>query len=75
MAINEVETLLTSLNLDKYLDSINSNKIDGKKLCNCVSENHLCELLQAESTEISALFDFIEKYQEKGVPLHVLQGI
>ena len=72
LTLDEVECLFSRLKLNRYLDAVVMNEIDGECLYNCDSVESLVQLgIQAEAKAM-ILLEKIKKFKNKGVPLDLL---
>jgi len=66
---SEVQHLLESLNLNKYIEVFKQNEVDGRTLQNCRSKDDLKELGITMTAKARVLFNEIEKLRSLGLPL------
>ena len=67
--MSEVQHLLESLNLNKYIDIFKQNEVDGRTLQNCHSEEDLKQLGITMTAKARVLLNEIEKLRSLGLPV------
>ncbi len=65
----EVQHLLESLKLRKYIEIFKQNEIDGHTLDNCRSEEDVKEIGITMTAKANVLFNEIEKLRSVGLPV------
>jgi len=66
--MSEVQYLLESLNLNKYIEVFKQNEVFGRALQNCRSEEDVKELGITMTAKARVLFHEIEKQRGVGLP-------
>mmetsp|Transcript_1800 Transcript_1800/g.1812 ORF Transcript_1800/g.1812 Transcript_1800/m.1812 type:complete len:693 (-) Transcript_1800:2-2080(-) len=69
LTINEVSTLLNSLNLGKFVDALKENEVDGQTLAMCKNEEEIVEIGVSIQLKARVLYAKIQSYKIEGVPL------
>ena len=64
----EVQHLLESLNLNKYIEVFKQNEVDGRTLQNCRSEDDVKQLGITMTAKARVLLNEIEKRRGVGLP-------
>jgi hypothetical protein len=67
--VSEVQYLLESLNLNKYIEEFKQNEVDGRTLQNCRYEEDVKQLGISMTAKARVLLNEIEKRRSLGLPV------
>ena len=69
LTVLEVQHLLESLNLTKYIEIFKQNEVDGDTLDNCLCEEDVKEIGITMTAKAKVLLNEIEKLRSVGLPV------
>jgi len=69
LTVLEVQHLLESFNLNKYIEIFKQNEVDGDTLDNCRSEEDVKEIGITMTAKAKVLLNEIEKLRSVGLPV------